>query len=62
MYILLLCSHFSCVQLFVTPWTVAHQAPLSTESSRQESCSGLPFPSTGDLLEVQTYLEHLSIL
>ena len=26
----------SCVQLFVTPWTVAHQAPLSMEFSKQE--------------------------
>ena len=33
----------------VTPWTVAHQAPLSTGFSRQESWSGLPFPSPGDL-------------
>ena len=32
----------SHVQLFVTPWTVAHQAPLSMEVSRQESWSGLP--------------------
>ena len=31
--------------LFVTPWTVAHQAPLSMEFSRQEFWSGLPFPS-----------------
>ena len=37
------------VQLFVTPWTVAHQAPLSVGSSRQEYWSGLPFPSPGDL-------------
>ena len=29
-------SHFSCVQLFATPWTVAHQAPLSMGFSRQE--------------------------
>ena len=28
-----------------TPWTVAHRAPLSTEFSRQEYWSGLPFPS-----------------
>ena len=28
-----------------TPWTVAHQAPLSMEFSRQECWSGLPFPS-----------------
>ena len=41
------CSH--SVRLFVTPWTVAHQAPLSMEFSRQEYCSGLPCPSPGDL-------------
>ena len=40
---------FSQVQLFVTLWTVAHQAPLSLGFSRQECCSGLPFPSAGDL-------------
>ena len=38
----------SCPTL-VTPWTVAHQAPLSMGSSRQEYWSGLPFPSPGDL-------------
>ena len=38
----------SC-QLFATPWTVAHQAPLSMGFSRQEYWSGLPFPSPGDL-------------
>ena len=38
----------SCVPLFVTSWTVAHQAPLSG-FSRQEYWSGLPFPSPGDL-------------
>ena len=32
-----------------TPWTVAHQAPLSMEFSRQEYWSGLPFPSPGNL-------------
>ena len=35
----------SHVQLFVTPWTVACQAPLSVGFSRQEYWSGLPFPS-----------------
>ena len=31
------CVHaLSCVQLFAAPWTIAHQAPLSTEFSRQE--------------------------
>ena len=39
----------SRVQLFVTPWTVAYQAPQSLEFSRQEYWSGLPFPSPGDL-------------
>ena len=39
----------SHVQLFVTPWTVAHQAPPSMGFSRQEYWSGLPFPSPGDL-------------
>ena len=33
----------------MTPWTVAHQAPLSMGFSRQEYWSGLPFPSLGDL-------------
>ena len=42
-------SRFSCIRLFVTPWTVAHQAPLSMGSSSQEYWSGLPFPSPGDL-------------
>ena len=40
----------SHVQLFATPWTVVHQAPLSMEFSRQEYWSGLPFPSPGDFL------------
>ena len=35
--------------LFVTTWTVACQAPLSMEFSRQEDWSGLPFPPPGDL-------------
>ena len=39
----------SRVRLFRTPWTVACQAPLSMEFSRQEYWSGLPFPSLGDL-------------
>ena len=40
---------FSCVQLFATPWTVAHQAPPFMEFSRQGYWSGLPFPSPGDV-------------
>ena len=39
----------SCVRLFVAPWTVAHQDPLSMEFSRQEYWSGLPFPTPVDL-------------
>ena len=39
----------SCVQFFVTPWTVACQAALSMEFSRQEYWGGLPFPTPGDL-------------
>ena len=38
-------SCFSCVQHFVTLGTVAQQAPLSMEFSRQEYWSGVPFPS-----------------
>ena len=43
---------FSCVQLFVIPWAVAHQAPCPGESrgfSRQEYWRGLPCPPPGDL-------------
>ena len=39
----------SRVRLFVTPWTVAYQAPPSMEFSRQEYWSGLPFPSPRNL-------------
>ena len=39
----------SHVQLFATPWTVAHQAPLSMEFSREEYWSGLPCLPPGDL-------------
>ena len=35
--------------ILTTPWTVAHQAPLSMGFSRPEYWSGLPFPSPGDL-------------
>ena len=43
------CLCASRVQLFATLWTVASQAPLSIDFSRQEYWSGLPFPSPGDL-------------
>ena len=60
---------FSCVQFFVTPWTTAHQTPLSMEFSRQEYWSGLLFPSPKDLpnpvinpslLHCRQILYHLS--
>ena len=35
--------------IFVTPWTVACQAPLAMRSSKQEYWNGLPVPSPGDL-------------
>ena len=44
----------SRVWLFVTPRTVAHQAPLSVRFPRQEDWSGLPFPPPGDLLHPGT--------
>ena len=63
LYILILIAHYvnylhkvklkgkslSRVRLFATPWTVAHQAPLSMGFSSQEYWSGLSFPSPGDL-------------
>ena len=39
----------SCIRIFETAWTIAHQAPLSLEFSRQEYWSRLPFPSPGHL-------------
>ena len=39
----------SHVPLFATPWTVAHQAPLSMEFPRHKYWNGLPFPSQGHL-------------
>ena len=39
----------SRVQLLATPWTVAHQVPLSMGSPRQEYWTGLPLPLSGDL-------------
>ena len=39
----------SCARLFATPWTVASQAPLYMEFSKQEYWSALPFAPPGDL-------------
>ena len=40
----------SCVQLFATPWTAAHQAPPSMGFARQEYWSGVPLPSPGNFM------------
>ena len=42
-------SRFNLVPHFLTPWTIAQQAPLTMRFSRQEYWSGLPRPSSGDL-------------
>ena len=56
----------SRVQLFATPWTVAHQAPPSMGFSNQEYWSGLPFPSPGDLpdagIKYQTQVSRIVAL
>ena len=54
-----LCVCVSHVRLFVTPWTVAHHAPLSMGFSRQEHWSGLPRPPPGDLFDPGTESESL---
>ena len=48
-------SCFSRVWLCVTLWTVAHQVPLSTWFSRQEYCSGLPFPSPVTCIHIYNF-------
>ena len=45
----LLCQLLDCVLTLCNPWTEACQAPLAVEFSRQESWSGQPFPSPGNL-------------
>ena len=56
-----LCAQsLSCVWLFVTSWTAAHQASMSMEFSRKEYWSGLPLPSPRDLLDLGT--EHVSCI
>ena len=48
------------VWLFATAWTIAHQAPLSIEFSRQEYWSGLPCPPPGDLPDPG--VKHVSLM
>ena len=50
-------SCFSHVGFFATPWTAAHQDPLSVGFSRQKDWSGLPFPPPGDLPDPGIELE-----
>ena len=60
----------SCVQLLATPWTAAHQAPLSMGFSRQEYWSGEPLPSPSPVftiakigeLNIHTLLSYLHSL
>ena len=42
-------SHFSCVQLFVTLWILAHQTPMSMEFSRENTGLSCHFPSPENL-------------
>ena len=49
-----------CIQFFATPWTVAHQAPLSMGFSQQEFWSELPFPPPGDLPDPGITLQSLA--
>ena len=50
LHVSLICvlSHFSHVRFIVAPWTIACQAPLSMEFSRQEYCNGLLCPLPGE--------------
>ena len=48
----------SCVRLLVTPWTAAHQAPLSMRFSRQEYWSGVPLPSPTIILHTFNFFQN----
>ena len=58
LYMCSVCLVVNSCLTFVTPWTLACQAPLSMGFLRQEYCSGLPFPSPGDLPDPR--IEHVS--
>ena len=53
-------SHFSCVQLFVTLWNIAHQASLFMGFSRWEHWTGLPHPPPGELPDPEIELTSLT--
>ena len=71
--LLVICKQYNCVcvcvcvcertlsrvQLFATPWTIAHQAPLSMNFPRQEYWSGLPCSPPGDLPDPE--IESMSL-
>ena len=65
-FILCVCVHpctlLSCVCVFVTPWTIARQAPLSMRFSREEYWSVLPFPTLGDFSDPVIEPTSLSFL
>jgi len=54
--LLLLLSHFSCVQLCATPETAAYQAPLSMGFSRQQHRSRVPLPSPTEIVSFILFL------
>ena len=54
-------SHFSHIWLCVTPWTVAHQAPLSMGFCRQDYWSGLSCPPPGDLCHPPLQMDSLEL-
>ena len=55
-------SHSSHVWLLVTPWTLAHQAPLSMQFSRQEYWSVLSFPTPAYLPDPEIKPVSLGLL
>ena len=55
-------SRFSHIWLFVTPWIIAHQAPLSMGFSRQEYFSGLPCPPQLIMKEMQKLKSQWDII
>ena len=52
--------YVSLIQLLATPWSIAHQAPLSMGFSRQEYYNELPFPTPSASLIVQQSLSQLA--
>ena len=58
-----LVASLSHIQLCATPWTIAHQAPLSMGISKQEFWSQLTFPSPGDIPDpgIKPHLLHICL-